>query len=1069
MEKANPFPSETVDAHWKNSETVRTLRFKISLTESDDKKCPEFSFLDLVKTSTSNDTPEKTPWKEDGEEENLRALAKKFEEKYAPKSKKRRRDRVEDLIDVTYGYDETDPFVDDSEAHDEFISADWTTEHGGFYINQGILNFRPLSPAGESEDEDFKKPKKVKTKTPKKIPKVPKVKKVKDPSEKKERKKSTDKEKKPRKSSSGEKDKEKKHKKKLSMGNANITNLLSSPSSTAKNILTSGTTSSNQALSPSVVSQGPNSASTSQSSPAKSLNSQLSNHGIVKTEPGNSVMVHVNGNNSVAATENMSSTQPDKVVTAPSNTSLQNGIQSGEGNLEIVEPTLPQCLPADLESCILRLKQAGSDSGTEGKCKFFNSDVNHMLLELQTKSRTLSGKVQSGIYEFLAYYLPCTKETLKKRAKNLLINEQAARLREPMAKLKAAVDRVIPEQVKRFEEEVKRHVEEESQKQSSAKQDGENADDHKKELFKSAMELVEENEKSEEITTPTDPNAPTQPEDKTKKNVPKRKFIWTDELRQLLCDVVEMKIKIFEMSKTRAQSAEEHLKVFFENDVRPLWPKGWMTSRILFKESKQAHGKYTSVPARVYKKAPGPKKQGESPENQDSNVGIADVKDMASVTPSVVGTGSNPTITAPAAVPAVSASLATTAMALSVLKTLAQSDRVADIKPTKAALSTVIPVHKPVATAASVTKMETTAVSRSGPEQKPHTVSVIAELNLAQKDTTQKPAIIVKSPPLSDSLQSKPAVTILDFADMMMPQGQTETSKLLHSQQATPPKQPLASFLNKTTSSPKEKPRDQLLTHLPSSVITTTTISLPIQSSTISPARTQITMSSPPKIIRSSPVVVQSTSHSGLMAASVGSLAAKGLPNNFIDLAASSLMQQQQAAVSLAAPSQTILDTITSPRRPVDLKSCQATHSGFVPGLSPQSIAMSLTSPMTSQALHQPQPQPPNLTLFGAAANLHGKTTTPLTHIGIVPSNLQSAMLHLSRQQQQQQEQQSGIVLPQNHFNPVLLGMNPTANQSLPSLQLPHGALLSNQPVFQDPNQTSSSGTHPSPFLPRFS
>lgn len=103
----------------------------------------------------------------------------------------------------------------------------------------------------------------------------------------------------------------------------------------------------------------------------------------------------------------------------------------------------------------------------------------------------------------------------------------------------------------------------------------------------------------------------------------------------------------------------------------------------------------------------------------------------------------------------------------------------------------------------------------------------------------------------------------------------------------------------------------------------------------------------------------------------------------------------------------------------MDLKSCQATHSGFVPGLSPQSIAMSLTSPMTSQALHQPQSQPPNLTLFGAAANLHGKATTPLTHIGIVPSNLQSAMLHLSRQQQQQQQdQQSGIVLPQNHFNP---------------------------------------------------
>lgn len=289
---------------------------------------------------------------------------------------------------------------------------------------------------------------------------------------------------------------------------------------------------------------------------------------------------------------------------------------------------------------------------------------------------------------------------------------------------------------------------------------------------------------------------------------------------------------------------------------------------------------------------------------------------MTSVTPSVVGTGSTSATTAPAAAAAVSAISAslTTATALSVLKNLAQSDRLADIKPSIAALATVIPVHKPVATTASATKMETTAVGRSGPEQKPQTVSVIAGLNLAQKDTAQKPTT-VKSPPLSDSLQSKPAVTILDFADMMMPQGQTEASKLLHSQQATPPKQPLASFLGKTTSSPKEKPRDQPLTHLPSSVITTTTISLPIQSSTISPARTQITMSSPPKIIRSSPIVVPSTSQSGLMAASVGSLAAKGLPNNFIDLAASSLMQQQQTAVSLASPSQTILESITSPRR----------------------------------------------------------------------------------------------------------------------------------------------------------
>lgn len=86
----------------------------------------------------------------------------------------------------------------------------------------------------------------------------------------------------------------------------------------------------------------------------------------------------VNSSNGAMATENTSGIPADPSL----NTTLQNGIQSGDTSVsEAPEPSLPQCLPADVEGCILRLKQAGTDGITEGKCKFFNSDVNHMLLE----------------------------------------------------------------------------------------------------------------------------------------------------------------------------------------------------------------------------------------------------------------------------------------------------------------------------------------------------------------------------------------------------------------------------------------------------------------------------------------------------------------------------------------------------------------------------------------------------------------------------------------------------------------------------------------------------------------
>lgn len=81
--------------------------------------------------------------------------------------KAKNNDRIQDLIDIGYGYDEDDSFIDNSEPvrkhaplpdpglgadassggfqYDEFVPASLTTKLGGFYVNSGVLQFRLTS------------------------------------------------------------------------------------------------------------------------------------------------------------------------------------------------------------------------------------------------------------------------------------------------------------------------------------------------------------------------------------------------------------------------------------------------------------------------------------------------------------------------------------------------------------------------------------------------------------------------------------------------------------------------------------------------------------------------------------------------------------------------------------------------------------------------------------------------------------------------------------------------------------------------------------------------------------
>ncbi|XP_006820512.1 uncharacterized protein LOC100370569 [Saccoglossus kowalevskii] len=500
----------------KEKRTEPTLRFNVTLTESNPGTCPEFSYADLLKNALNKaingkNNPDTVFMDCDEEDiEGLQAIARRFEAKYGPKTgkKKRKRDRIEDLIDASWGYDESDVFIDNSQAYDELVPAELTTKFGGFYINSGQLEFRPVS-SSEDSDNDFQDPNKKKKAFKKK-------------------RKSSDGLEKERKRKNKDKDPFKKPRKQLMK---NGTRIKKGTTPTVAELL-----------------QKQQSAKANSSDGDQELSEDMHRN-------------IVNSINAVVQEAMAAATTSENNTTAGSDS-------DGNTNSENVEavPKLPSGLSNQLESNIDKLKSAAMSA--DGKCRFFTPDVNRTLLQIESQARELSCGSRSSVYGHLASHLPCSKETLLKRAKKLRLNEQDRILKEPLQKLKEAVGQTMPEQLDRFQEEC--------QQAAKNKYD----------------KIMEDKMREDRLTSDED-------EDKGGKRsiAPRKKFHWTDKIRQLLCDVVAIKVKTYEMSKTRSQSAEDYLKAFLEAEVKSFWPQGWIQTRMLFKESRAAHAPITlSIP-----------------------------------------------------------------------------------------------------------------------------------------------------------------------------------------------------------------------------------------------------------------------------------------------------------------------------------------------------------------------------------------------------------------------------------------------------------------------------------------
>ncbi|XP_070958215.1 ubinuclein-2-like isoform X8 [Oncorhynchus clarkii lewisi] len=491
----------------------------------------------------------------------IEALAKKFESKYsqANTGKKKRKDRVQDLIDIGFGYDETDPFIDNSEAYDELVPASLNTKLGGFYINTGTLQFRAAS---ESEGEDFKK---LKDGEECVIKKRMKKQDGSNMDEKKPRKIRM-----PKQGASGLNvhRPEKKKRKKLMKDSLNLAAMLrrftrEKEENRKKNPgLPRSQHNANRALLN--AHPKPNDISMADLANDPAMMSLLG------SANSNDMLQDMMGDLDFGLLDSPQPSSPAQGENgAPGR--VQGRVQGAQGGL-LPPPPLPNGLPAPLSKRIEDLRVASHQFDQEGRKKFFTLDMNNILLDIELQVQEQPAAVRSSVYSHLEAFVPCNKEALLKRLKKLSLNIQDDRLRAPLLKLKLAVCSVMPEQIARYNMDC---------------------------IAKVAKQHSEEGEKN---------GSEEEDEEKPGKRVmgPRKKFVWDEKLRMLLCNLVRVKLGCYELEGQSSQSPEDYLKAFMETEVKPLWPKGWMQGRILFKESLMVHCHLTGNPAKK-KMVPTPK------------------------------------------------------------------------------------------------------------------------------------------------------------------------------------------------------------------------------------------------------------------------------------------------------------------------------------------------------------------------------------------------------------------------------------------------------------------------------
>ncbi|XP_076619579.1 yemanuclein isoform X1 [Colletes latitarsis] len=581
----------------KGKQLAPSFRFTLTLPESNEKACPEFNYAQLLKSAEKKRRKEQKRGEEnatnglsfddDDDDDKLRDMARRFEAKYGTSTTGRKRHKYDDYVDLGAGYDENDSFIDNTDAYDELVPEEVTTAHGGFYINCGALEFRTAdrhvlvhnnnnnnnnnsnddesSESSEEDTEDVDSPKRSEKRALSTTDEdeteditgdqPTKKQKVDENGEKKAqetiiRKKKKQQNLQDQQNSQQYGDTSNRRKEKGETTDAEVSEDQEDKKKSDKIDTQKSKSTSDKKFD---IKKFEKKTSNSNGFDGKKL--ELKKLGGKDSNIDDAIESVVNA----ARIEDESSRD-----TTDSGKSRCIGTESECDDIDKEGAPLPDSLPENVIEIVNKLK-AHAENSKEGKTKFFNTSVNALLFSLEKNLRMLSStSLRSETYGHLARFLPCSKMALQNRAKKLYVQDLDYKIKDLMQRLTDVINKIMPSVVRKYLDECQKVAEG-------------NPHLYWDIVYRYCWEM--EGSPADAVSSDDDDNC----ENSDKAKIPKKRFPWTEEAKELVCEIANARRQCYNVLRPRKLNMYTFVGSYLLRQVLPLWPQGYMTAHTLLK------------------------------------------------------------------------------------------------------------------------------------------------------------------------------------------------------------------------------------------------------------------------------------------------------------------------------------------------------------------------------------------------------------------------------------------------------------------------------------------------------